>query len=68
MRNAQVLQYIEGQTLKKVIGGQPLAIDSVLSVTQQVAEVLKKSAIGQLPIGNARRGAGVVELAALEML
>ena len=34
------MQYIEGQTLKKVIGGQPLRIDSVLSLTQQVAEAL----------------------------
>ncbi|HET9711114.1 MAG TPA: protein kinase, partial [Pyrinomonadaceae bacterium] len=34
------MQYIEGQTLKKMIGGQPLAMDSVFSVTLQVAEAL----------------------------
>ena len=34
------MQYIEGQTLKKVIGGQPLAMESVFSVALQVAEAL----------------------------
>ena len=34
------MQYIQGDTLKKVISGRPLALDCLLSVTLQVAEAL----------------------------
>jgi serine/threonine-protein kinase len=34
------MQYIQGETLKKLMSGRPLAFDCVLSVTFQVAEAL----------------------------
>ena len=34
------MQYVEGKTLKEVIGGRPLKLDGLLSVALQVAEAL----------------------------
>jgi serine/threonine protein kinase/formylglycine-generating enzyme required for sulfatase activity/dienelactone hydrolase len=34
------MQYVEGKTLKKVIDGRPLSIDSLLSISLQVADAL----------------------------
>lgn len=34
------MQYVEGETLKQVIGGRPLGLDSLLSISLQVADAL----------------------------
>lgn len=34
------MQYIEGKTLRQVVGGKPLALDSLLSISLQVADAL----------------------------
>jgi serine/threonine-protein kinase len=34
------MQYVEGETLKQVIGGRPLVLDSLLSISLQVADAL----------------------------
>jgi len=34
------MQYVEGQTLRRVIGGRPLSLDSLLSISMQVADAL----------------------------
>jgi eukaryotic-like serine/threonine-protein kinase len=34
------MQYVEGQTLRRVIGGRPLSLDSLLSISIQVADAL----------------------------
>jgi len=34
------MQYVEGETLRQVIGGRPLALDSLLSISLQVADAL----------------------------
>ena len=34
------MQYIEGETLRKVIGGRPLGVDALLSISLQVADAL----------------------------
>ncbi|HEV8370499.1 MAG TPA: serine/threonine-protein kinase, partial [Pyrinomonadaceae bacterium] len=34
------MQYVEGETLRRVIGGRPLSLDSLLSIALQVADAL----------------------------
>ncbi len=34
------MQYVDGQTLRQVIGGRPLALDSLLSISMQVSDAL----------------------------
>ncbi len=34
------MQYVEGQTLRQVIGGRPLALDSLLSISLQAADAI----------------------------
>ena len=34
------MQYVEGETLRQVIGGKPLALDSLLSISLQMADAL----------------------------
>ncbi|HEU4479321.1 MAG TPA: serine/threonine-protein kinase, partial [Pyrinomonadaceae bacterium] len=34
------MQYVEGATLRQVIGGKPLALDSLLSISLQIADAL----------------------------
>ena len=34
------MQYLEGKTLKRVVGGKPLSIDSVFSIAMQVGDAL----------------------------
>jgi serine/threonine-protein kinase len=34
------MQYLEGQTLRCLIGGRPLGLDSLLSITHQIADAL----------------------------
>jgi serine/threonine-protein kinase len=35
------MQYVEGETLKQVIGGRPLSLESLLSISLQVADALR---------------------------
>jgi serine/threonine-protein kinase len=35
------MQYVEGETLKQVIGGRPLSLESVLSISLQVVDALR---------------------------
>ena len=37
------MQYVEGETLRHVIGGQPLQLDSLLSISLQVADALAEA-------------------------
>src|SRR5262249_42905305 len=39
-RHFIAMQYVDGQTLKEVIGGRPLRLDSLLSISLQVADAL----------------------------
>ena len=39
-RHFIVMQYVEGETLKQVIGERPLGLDSLLSISLQVADAL----------------------------